>query len=69
MVSREEGRRQVQTALARHLLDSGLSRTSLRQLAGAAGISDRMLLLLLRRQGRGAERGHDRSRGAACRPA
>ena len=44
MVSREEGRQQVQAALARHLLDSGLSRTSLRQLAGAAGISDRMLL-------------------------
>lgn len=44
MVSREEGRRQVQAALARHLLDSGLSRTSLRQLAGAAQISDRMLL-------------------------
>jgi len=44
MVSREEGRVQVQAALARHLLETGLSRTSLRQLAAAAGISDRMLL-------------------------
>ena len=44
MVSRDEGRRQVQAALALHLLNTGLSRTSLRQLAGAAGISDRMLL-------------------------
>ena len=44
MVSRDEGRRQVQTALALHLLNTGLSRTSLRQLAGAAAISDRMLL-------------------------
>lgn len=44
MVSREEGRQKVQAALARHLLESGLSRTSLRQLAAAAGISDRMLL-------------------------
>ena len=44
MVSRDEGRRQVQAALALHLLEYGLGRTSLRQLAGAAGISDRMLL-------------------------
>lgn len=44
MVSRDEGRRQVQTALAHHLLQSGLGRISLRQLAAAAGISDRMLL-------------------------
>ena len=44
MVSRDEGRRLVQAALALHLLNTGLSRTSLRQLAGAAGISDRMLL-------------------------
>ena len=44
MVSRDEGRRLVQAALAVHLLNTGLSRTSLRQLAAAAGISDRMLL-------------------------
>lgn len=44
MVSRDEGRRLVQTALARHLLQAGLGSTSLRQLAAAAGTSDRMLL-------------------------
>ena len=44
MVSREDGRLQAQSKLARHLLASGLGRTSLRELAAAAGISDRMLL-------------------------
>ena len=44
MVSREQGRRMVQGALAAHLLATGLSQTSLRQLAKAARVSDRMLL-------------------------
>jgi AcrR family transcriptional regulator len=34
----------VARRLAAHLLDSGLGQTSLRQLAAAAGVSDRMLL-------------------------
>ncbi len=44
MVAREVGRLQVQAALARHLLQTGLGAISLRQLAAAARISDRMLL-------------------------
>ena len=44
MVSRDQGRVQAQAALARHLLATGLGRTSLRELAAAAGISDRMVL-------------------------
>ena len=44
MVSRFEGRQRAQTALARHLLQTGLGGTSLRQLAAAAKVSDRMLL-------------------------
>lgn len=44
MGSRLEGRQQAQTALAQHLLRTGLSRISLRQLALAAQVSDRMLL-------------------------
>jgi AcrR family transcriptional regulator len=41
---RDEQRERVITALAAHLLATGLSQTSLRPLAAAAGISDRMLL-------------------------
>ncbi len=44
MVSREDGRQQAQALIAQHLLETGLAQTSLRQLAGAAQISDRMLL-------------------------
>lgn len=44
MVSRVEGRTLAQARLAQHLLATGLGRTSLRELAAAAGISDRMLL-------------------------
>lgn len=44
MVSREEGRQRVALSLSRHLLETGLSQTSLRQLAKASGVSDRMLL-------------------------
>ena len=44
MTIREEQRRKVTERLAGHLLATGLSRTSVRQLAAAAGVSDRMLL-------------------------
>lgn len=44
MVSREEQRARVEAALAAHLLEHGLARTSLRELARAASVSDRMLL-------------------------
>lgn len=44
MIARFEGRQLVQAALARHLMDTGLGSTSLRQLAAAAQVSDRMLL-------------------------
>lgn len=41
---RDEQRERATTALAAHLLRTGLSQASVRQLAAAAGISDRMLL-------------------------
>lgn len=41
---RDEQRGRVAEKLAAHLLAHGLSRSSLRQLAAAAGVSDRMLL-------------------------
>ena len=44
MAAREEQREQATERLAAHLLATGLSQTSLRQLARAAGVSDRMLL-------------------------
>lgn len=44
MVSREEGRHRVALSLSGHLLATGLSQMSLRQLAKASGVSDRMLL-------------------------
>lgn len=44
MSIREDQRERVITLLSQHLLDTGLAQTSLRQLAGAAGVSDRMLL-------------------------
>lgn len=44
MAVREEQRARVVEALADHLLATGLSQSSLRQLAAAAGVSDRMLL-------------------------
>ncbi|MCX7283128.1 MAG: TetR/AcrR family transcriptional regulator [Novosphingobium sp.] len=44
MSTREQQREKVVALLAEHLLDTGLSQTSLRQLASAAGVSDRMLL-------------------------
>lgn len=44
MTVREEQRARVVDALRTHLLRTGLSEASLRQLAQAAGISDRMLL-------------------------
>lgn len=44
MSSRDEQRAQVVEALVPHILATGLSRASLRQLANAAGVSDRMLL-------------------------
>ena len=46
MTIREEQRRRVTERLAGHLLATGLSRTSVRQLAAAAaaGVSYRMLL-------------------------
>lgn len=44
MTIRNEQREQVTERLAAHLLDTGLSQASLRQLAQAAGVSDRMLL-------------------------
>lgn len=44
MVSKDEQRDRVVGLLSSNLLKTGLSRTSLRQLAAAAGTSDRMLL-------------------------
>lgn len=44
MSIRDEQRDMVVERLTGHLLDHGLARTSLRQLAAAAGVSDRMLL-------------------------
>ncbi|MFN3231125.1 MAG: TetR/AcrR family transcriptional regulator [Alphaproteobacteria bacterium] len=44
MTKRQTQREQAIEALSAHLLSTGLSQTSVRQLAGAAGISDRMLL-------------------------
>jgi AcrR family transcriptional regulator len=44
MSTRDEQRDKVVERLAGHLLEHGLARTSLRQLAAAAGVSDRMLL-------------------------
>ncbi len=44
MTIRDAQREVVVERLAAHLLETGLSRTSLRQLAEAAGVSDRMLL-------------------------
>lgn len=44
MSVREQQREKVVALLAGHLLETGLSQTSLRQLASAAGVSDRMLL-------------------------
>ena len=44
MAIRETQREIVMGRLAAHMLDHGLARTSLRQLAAAAGVSDRMLL-------------------------
>lgn len=44
MNHRENQRERAIAALSVHLIATGLSQTSLRQLAGAAGISDRMLL-------------------------
>lgn len=44
MADREKQRHQAVGRLASHLLRTGLSATSLRQLAAAAGVSDRMLL-------------------------
>lgn len=44
MGTRDEQREMVADLLARHLLATGLAQTSLRQLAAAAGVSDRMLL-------------------------
>ncbi|MFY8208820.1 MAG: TetR/AcrR family transcriptional regulator, partial [Caulobacter sp.] len=41
---RDEQRARVIAVLADHLLATGLSQASLRQLAAAAGVSDRMLL-------------------------
>jgi AcrR family transcriptional regulator len=41
---RHEQREMVTGRLSAHLLETGLARTSLRQLAAAAGVSDRMLL-------------------------
>jgi AcrR family transcriptional regulator len=44
MVSRSEQRGRVVERLSASLLETGLSETSLRQLAATAGVSDRMLL-------------------------
>lgn len=41
---RDDQREKVVDLLSAHLLETGLSQTSLRQLAAAAGVSDRMLL-------------------------
>ena len=43
MSVKEQQREKVVMLLAEHLLATGLSQTSLRQLARAAGVSDRML--------------------------
>lgn len=48
MSIRDEQRERVITALAAHLLATGLAQTSLRPLAKAAGVSDRMLLYYFR---------------------
>lgn len=44
MIARDEHRQRVVEVLAAHLLRTGLAEASLRQLAAAAGVSDRMLL-------------------------
>ena len=44
MTIRDDQREKVTQRLVAHLLETGLSRTSLRQLAQAAAVSDRMLL-------------------------
>jgi AcrR family transcriptional regulator len=44
MIARDAARVAVVESLATHLLAAGLAQSSLRQLAAAAGISDRMLL-------------------------
>lgn len=44
MPTRQSQREQVILQLSAHLLKTGLAETSLRQLASAAGVSDRMLL-------------------------
>ncbi|MEO1028283.1 MAG: TetR/AcrR family transcriptional regulator [Pseudomonadota bacterium] len=44
MTSREENRAKAISDIADHLIKEGLAKTSLRQLAEAAGVSDRMLL-------------------------
>ena len=44
MSIKEQQREKVVALLAEHLLQTGLTQTSLRQLANAAGVSDRMLL-------------------------
>lgn len=44
MTIKDEQRERVLEALTAHLLRTGLSQASLRQLAAAAGVSDRMLL-------------------------
>lgn len=43
-MNRDASRLQAAERIATHLLKSGLAKTSLRQLAAAAGVSDRMLL-------------------------
>jgi AcrR family transcriptional regulator len=48
MISRDEQRARAAEALSAHLLRTGLAQTSLRQLAAAAGVSDRMLLYYFR---------------------
>ena len=44
MIARDEQRERAIERLSSHLLETGLSAASLRQLATAAGVSDRMLL-------------------------
>jgi AcrR family transcriptional regulator len=44
MVAKQQNRQRVINLLSLNLLEKGLSKTSLRQLADAAGVSDRMLL-------------------------
>ncbi|MCA3736058.1 MAG: TetR family transcriptional regulator [Phenylobacterium sp.] len=48
MTVRAAQRQVVTERLAEHLLATGLARTSVRQLAAAAGVSDRMLLYYFR---------------------